>query len=121
MGDLSRDSACLTILYSSGPVGLCSDNRAEMQVMGLSEAHSLNLSHILVEREFIMCHQGGLGSFKAPWAFADVVEEVQDLSKERVVSFTHVKRSANSVAEVLAKEGVSRPNFLFLLMVCLNQ
>lgn len=97
MGDLSRDSACLTILSFSGPVGLCSDNRAEMQVMGLSEAHSLNLSHILVG-EFIMCHQVGLGSFKAPWAFADVIEEVQDLSKERVVSFTHVKRSTNSVA-----------------------
>ena len=42
----------------------------------------------------------------------DVVEEKQDLSKDKIVSFTHVKRSANSGVDLLAKEGVSHSNLL---------
>lgn len=36
----------------------------------------------------------------------DAVEEVLDLSKDAEVYFTHVKRSANSTADLLA-EGVN--------------
>lgn len=37
------------------------------------------------------------------------VVEVLDLIKQMDVSFVHIKRSNYSVADLLAKEGVSRP------------
>lgn len=43
---------------------------------------------------------------------ADILEEVMDLSNRLDVSFNHVKRSANSDADQLAKEGILHPNLV---------
>lgn len=48
---------------------------------------------------------------------ADVAEEVKDLAEDVEISFVHVKRSANFVANALAKEGVSRQHFSFGVLI----
>ena len=48
------------------------------------------------------------GRCSAPWRIADTVEEVLNLAKVLDVPFVHVKKTANSVADVLAKEVVSQ-------------
>ena len=48
-----------------------------------------------------------------PWRTVDWVEEVQDISKKMGASFHHILREANSMADGLEREGVSRPSIVF--------
>lgn len=43
---------------------------------------------------------------KKPWRMINIVKEIRHLSSNRVIHFSHMKRSANSVADFLAKVGV---------------
>lgn len=56
----------------------------------------------------------GFGSCKAPWKVAGVVGEIFYLAKGIQVS-SHIVRSANSKADRLAKEGVSRRDLMVIL------
>lgn len=40
------------------------------------------------------------------------MEETWDLARQKGVSFNHVNRSANSVADMLAKVGVGHPSLI---------
>lgn len=46
------------------------------------------------------------GSSRPPWQLADSVAEVMELGLKFNVSFVHITRSANEIANSLAKEGV---------------
>lgn len=54
------------------------------------------------------------GSCLVPRALADVAEEVRDLFRELEISFVHILRSANLVANSPAKEGVGRHSLLII-------
>lgn len=53
---------------------------------------------------FFLRYKWAFGLCAAPWSIADAVEEGMDLAKALDVYFVHVKMSANSAAELLAKE-----------------
>lgn len=47
-----------------------------------------------------------------PWFLADIIEEVFEITKTLNVSFHHIKHSANTEEDRLAKEGASKPSLL---------
>ena len=47
------------------------------------------------------------------WWIADWVEEVQDISKKMGASLSHILREANSMADGLAREGISLSSIMF--------
>lgn len=66
-----------------------------------------------------LCAHWVNGRSRTPWGLADVAEEVHVLARRLEASFSHAKHSANSVADILAKEGVSR-NSLMIVGVFLS-
>ena len=57
---------------------------------------------------------GGILTLSNPsWHLADLIEEVIELSRSLNVSFHPIKRTANDEADLLAKEGVHRPDLFF--------
>lgn len=54
-----------------------------------------------------------LRSCSPPWRFANIVEEIWDLANLTSAPFSHVKREANGVTDMLAKDGVKRQHLLF--------
>lgn len=75
--------------------------------MGLREARQF-----LVEAESFCAIRWASGLCGASWAMADVVEGVMDMAKGLVASFSHVKKSTNSEADHLTKEGVRHQSLL---------
>lgn len=76
---------------------------------GLWEAFQLNLQGIMAEGDSLCAIKWDSGRCKPPWRLADVAEEIWDHG----VLFHHVKRSANSMADMLAKVGLRRPSLDF--------
>lgn len=115
MGGIIRSNEDTTILSISGPVGVYSISKMEPKDLcnGLREAHHASLQMLLVEGSSACVIRWAVGTCTTPWAFADVVEEIHDLARDMVVSFNHVKRSANSMADTLDKEGVTHPSLVF--------
>lgn len=75
--------------------------------IGLREARQF-----LVEAESFCAIRWASGLCGASWAMADVVEGVMDLAKGLVASFSHAKKSTNSEADHLTKEGVRHQSLL---------
>ena len=71
--------------------------------IGLREACQLNLHNILVDRDSFCSIRWMSGQAKAPWKLDNILEEVIDLARRLGASFFHVKQSANSKADHLAK------------------
>lgn len=115
MGGIIRSNEDTTILSFSGPIGVYSISKMEPTDLrnGLREAHHANLQMLLVEGSSACVIRWAAGTCTTSWAFADVVEEIHDLARDMVVSFNHVKRSVNSVADTLDKEGVTQPSLVF--------
>lgn len=63
--------------------------------IGLREACQLSFRHILVEAVLTCPIRLALGSCSVPWAYADMVEEIHDLSRDLEISFVNVKKSTN--------------------------
>lgn len=60
-----------------------------------------------MEGDSTTCSQVGFRQMLNLMKNANALEEVLDLAKALDVSFVHVKKTANSAADLLAKEGVS--------------
>lgn len=52
--------------------------------------------------------------WKVSWIMANVVEQVMNIRKTSEASFVHVKRSANSYVDQVAKAGVSHQNLVII-------
>lgn len=92
----------------------------EAMYMGFWDTRKLDCHRIVVIGDSLCATRWLSGRCEAPWALANVVEEVKDISKDCDISFVHVKRSANAKVDILAKEGVEHHDLkidLFVLNV----
>lgn len=71
------------------------------------EAYHLGLCHTIVKDDSLCSIRGESQKCNPSWELSNAVEEVLDLARMFMASFYHVKRSANSMADSLAKGGVS--------------
>eukprot|EP00268_Persea_americana_P065005 TRINITY_DN8614_c0_g1_i4.p1 TRINITY_DN8614_c0_g1~~TRINITY_DN8614_c0_g1_i4.p1 ORF type:complete len:144 (-),score=24.76 TRINITY_DN8614_c0_g1_i4:84-515(-) len=117
VGGVIRNHEGSILLSYSGPASFCSINKAKVLALkiGLREAKNLNVTHLSVEGDSFCAIQWAAKKSKPPWYLLDIIEEVLDISKSLDVSFYHINRSANKVADHLAKEGVSRQSLLISL------
>ena len=111
-----RNKNGLILLSYSGPVGFYSNNKAELWALkiGLWEASALNPHRLLVEGDYACTIQWASLYSSAPWYLADIIEEVNQLSKELNISFSYIRRSANDEVDKLAKEGVYKLSLIVL-------
>lgn len=83
-----------------------------MHISPLDAIH-LNLMHILAEGDSLCTIRWKTGSCSVPWIMSDVVEVIE-LGKALEVSFSHFKRSANSMVDSLDKERISHPSLMIV-------
>ena len=109
MGDVVRSY--------SGPVDALDANEAEVYalLLGCRELAKLGGSYPIIEGDSFSTIQWASGKASYPWRIADWVEEVQDIAKKIGVSFCHILREANSKADGLAREGLSRSSIIFVV------
>ena len=75
--------------------------------MVLREANHLNLHHLRVDGDSFSLIQCASGKANFPWHLVDIYVGVKDLSRRLLVSFNHIKHSANREADCPAKEAFS--------------
>lgn len=109
VGGIIRNSLGSHVLSFSGSTGVCFANEAELLAIrtGLREALHLNLLNLIVEGDSFCAIQWARASAKPPWKLMGVVDEILDLARSLLVTFSHILRSANSEVDQLAKEGAS--------------
>lgn len=85
-------------------------NANEAEVFALSigcrKLLKLNAYSAIIEGNSFSAIQWGSGKASHPWGLANWVEEVQAISTKVGVSFDHIPREANNMADGLAREGV---------------
>lgn len=70
-------------------------------------------SKVIIEGDSFPTIQWGSSSSIHPWRLADCVEKIRFISSLLNVSTSHVRRTANSLADVLARNGASCTNLVF--------
>lgn len=95
------------VLSFSTPVSRCTMNKEELLALrtGLREAIRVGLIMIQVEGNSLCVVRSISGRCKPTWLLA---EEVLKLARRLQASFSHIKRSANKVAD--AKVGIQYQN-----------
>lgn len=91
-GVIQNKEGSILISYL-GPARFCLINQAELMALnvGLHEVCRQNLHGILVEGDsFCVIQWATSWAALAPWYLADILEEVQDLSKYLEASFLHI-------------------------------
>lgn len=73
--------------------------------MGSRELCKLEGYNAMIEGASISVKQWGSGKFRCPWKIADWVEEIHQISFQLDVSFYHILREANDIADHLTGEG----------------
>ena len=107
VGGTIRNEVGTPILSFLGPAGFSLANVVELLALRtcLREAKHLSLHNLIIEGG---ATRWALGATKAPWKVAGVVGEILELVNSIRVAFSNIDRSANSEADLLAKEGASR-------------
>ena len=82
-------------------------------LIGCCELEKIGGSYPIIEGDSVSSFQWASGKAIYPWRIADQVEDVQDISKKMGASFRHILWEANSMADVLAREGISRSSIMF--------
>ncbi|XP_077247989.1 SUMO-activating enzyme subunit 2-like isoform X2 [Tasmannia lanceolata] len=100
--------APLTILSYSGLAGVCDENEAEAKALlfGLRCYEKHNLGPLIVEGDSANTITWAMNFSCGPWRLNNTLDEIQDLVRILHSQLTHMRRSANSTADGLAKEGV---------------
>lgn len=112
--DIIRDSVVAAIHSFSRPSGFHSVNEAELLVLRLASSKPPDwvfLTSLLREGDSF-CTIGWAWFFIASWHLVNISEEEMDQAIKLNTSFVHIKRSANEVANSLAKERVGRPDMV---------
>ena len=89
-------------------------NEAKLYVLiWCRELEKMGGSYPIIDRDSFSTIQWASGKVIYPWRIAHWVEEVQGISKKIGASFRHILREANSMADGLAREGLSRSSIVF--------
>ena len=109
MGDVVRSY--------SGPVDALDANEAEVYalLLGCRELEKLGGAYLIIEGDSFSTIQWASSKASYPWRIAAWVEEVQDSSKKIGASFCHILWEANSMADGLARVGLSRSSIIFVV------
>ena len=91
-------------------VGICDSNEAEVLAIleGLRLFARTYIGSLLVESDSSNAITWVSNKKDFPWKFQFHFNEIRELSATLNVSFLHEVRSANSIADALAKQGVER-------------
>ncbi|XP_077223042.1 uncharacterized protein LOC143856662 [Tasmannia lanceolata] len=108
IGGVLRNSEGEVVKAFSGPLGVADSTEAELRAayQGFLVLGRERLAHSLVEGDSVNVIRWLKGSVSPPWRFLRIFDEIKDLSVGCSVDFLHVRRSANDIADRLAKEGV---------------
>ena len=103
-----HDSNSLNVVSFSDSVCHCSINKVELLALrqGLQEASHMKLQPLLVEGDLECVLRWVSRRSAPPWRLLDVLGEVKDLARNLNANLSHIRWSANEVADILAKEGV---------------
>ena len=101
----------------SGPVIALDANEVEVYALLIRcrELEKIGGSYPIMEGDSFSTIQWAFGKAIYPWRITDWVEEVQDISKKIGASFRHILREANSMADGLSREGLSRSSIIFVV------
>ncbi|XP_077232605.1 uncharacterized protein LOC143869951 [Tasmannia lanceolata] len=122
IGGLCRDSEGDVLWAFSGPIGVADSNEAEVRAVhcGIKSLDLSVLDKVIVEGDSSNIILWLLSAASPPWRFLSFFEELDDLVLLSSITFRHVRRSANSEADSLARSGVFRPSLERLIISLLD-
>ncbi|KAG9439310.1 hypothetical protein H6P81_019475 [Aristolochia fimbriata] len=109
IGGTFRDHTGNTLLAYSGPIGQSTSNMAEARALlaGI-KIYSTNFSGPLrIEGDSALVI-GWSTKGSPPWKLRNIFYEITELTAGWQIQWSRIPRSANSLADKLAKEGVTR-------------
>ncbi|KAG9449628.1 hypothetical protein H6P81_009593 [Aristolochia fimbriata] len=111
IGGTLSDSTGQHIMFYSGPAGIATCNEAESQALltRLKLFNQLFQGPLQVQGDSALAISWAKGA-PPPWKLKRVYDEIHDLMQGQQLDWTHIPRSANSMADRLAREGTQRPN-----------
>ncbi|XP_077246117.1 uncharacterized protein LOC143885984 [Tasmannia lanceolata] len=95
----------------SGSIGIYDANEVEARALlfGLKWFLRNNLGPIIIEGDSSNAIAWASGRSAGPWKLQSVLDESRDIIREINARLVHRQRSANGMADILAKEGVDVP------------
>lgn len=107
-GCVLRDRSGAIVWFCCGLLGVCDWTKAEVMalLMGLRELKKLGLHASLVVGDSATVIGWGKEKGGGSWKLAHLVNEIRDLSLSMEISYAHVPREHNSLADKLANWGV---------------
>ncbi|XP_077249412.1 uncharacterized protein LOC143888916 [Tasmannia lanceolata] len=108
-GVVLRDHEGLVIWAFAGPIGIANADEAEVRAVhqGIKLLVGGRWNNIVVEGDSDSVVRWLSKPLGWPWGFDHLFNEIRDLVGAMEISFRHVKRSANEVADRLARVWVS--------------
>ena len=109
-GGLLRTSTGQVMKVYSGPAGSCTSNEAESRALleGVRLLKDESRTPLVIEGDSALTIAWAKGTCPPPWHLKLLFDEIWDITLEWQVSWSKVPRSANSLADNLAKQGVRR-------------
>ncbi|XP_077232486.1 uncharacterized protein LOC143869814 [Tasmannia lanceolata] len=108
IGGVLRNSEGDVVQAFSEPIGVADSTEAEVRAayQGFLMLGSERVANTIVEGDSVNVIRWLKGSVNPPWRFLRLFDEIKDISVGCSVDFLHVRRSANEIADSLAKVGV---------------
>ncbi|XP_077231503.1 uncharacterized protein LOC143864464 [Tasmannia lanceolata] len=108
------DENCNVIMSYSGPAGICDVNKASGPAIlfGLHWYEKHNLGPLIMEGDSTNTIVWASNRSGGPWCLSNIIDEIRDLVRILQPRISHRRRSANTMADELAKSGVDRPQVL---------
>ncbi|KAG9446752.1 hypothetical protein H6P81_012880 [Aristolochia fimbriata] len=109
VGGVIRDSAGEILMAYSGPAGVCGSNVAEAKALltGIKLLKQLQITSVEIEGDSQLVIGWARKPGSAPWAMRSIFDEIHDTVRDWRIAWMATPRSANSLADQLAKVGVS--------------
>ncbi|XP_010265249.1 PREDICTED: methionine aminopeptidase 1B, chloroplastic-like isoform X2 [Nelumbo nucifera] len=110
IGRVLRNSDRRILGMFSGRIGNENSLKAELLALlqGLKLAKQLGCRHVEVEGDSKVVISWATNSSHTPWTFKRMIREVEKIAKKVEAEFKWVRRSANGLADGLAKQGALR-------------
>ncbi|XP_010242179.1 PREDICTED: uncharacterized protein LOC104586589 [Nelumbo nucifera] len=118
IGGVIRDSSSKVLSMHSGPLGEGDSLKAELLALlkGLKLSKQADLKNLEIEGDSKIVISWTNSRGNAPWIYKHPLREIVSLAKELNASFTWIRRSANGIADSLAKQGVHKQQLFWALL-----